>query len=56
MKASLQGQKEKVQNLTDSSGNVTGDKVISKGQAGKDLVLSIDMDLQKSVEKIIEKI
>ncbi|MEC3797609.1 penicillin-binding protein [Bacillus velezensis] len=51
----LQGQKEKVQNLTDSSGNVTGSKVISKGQAGKDLVLSIDMDLQKSVEKIIEK-
>ncbi|WP_277713617.1 penicillin-binding protein 2A [Bacillus atrophaeus] len=51
----LQGQKEKVQNMTDSSGNVTGKKTISEGKAGKDLVLTIDIDLQKSVEKIIEK-
>ncbi|MCY9091102.1 penicillin-binding protein 2A [Bacillus mojavensis] len=51
----LQGQKAKVENLTDSNGNVTGTKTVSEGKAGKDLVLTIDIDLQKSVEKIIEK-
>ncbi|MFT4400074.1 penicillin-binding protein 2A [Bacillus sp. SW14] len=51
----LQGQKAKVENITDSNGNVTGTKTVSEGKAGKDLVLTIDIDLQKSVEKIIEK-
>ncbi|MCY8282213.1 hypothetical protein, partial [Bacillus inaquosorum] len=39
----------------DSNGNVTGTKTVSEGKAGKDLVLTIDIDLQKEVEKIIEK-
>ncbi|MCI4136422.1 penicillin-binding protein 2A [Bacillus vallismortis] len=51
----LQGQKAKVENITDANGNVTGTKTVSEGKAGKDLVLTIDIDLQKSVEKIIEK-
>lgn len=51
----LQGQKAKVENITDSNGNVTGTKTVSEGKAGKDLVLTIDIDLQKEVEKIIEK-
>ncbi|QIW80666.1 penicillin-binding protein 2A [Bacillus tequilensis] len=51
----LQGQKAKVENITDSKGNVTGTKTVSEGKPGKDLVLTIDIDLQKSVEKIIEK-
>lgn len=50
----LHGQKAKVQNVTDKSGNVLETKVISEGQRGKDLVLNIDMDLQLAVEKIIE--
>lgn len=51
----LQGQKEKVKNKTDKSGNVLESEVVSKGKRGDDLVLSIDIDLQQQVEKIIEK-
>ena len=51
----LQGQKAKVKNVTDKSGNIVDSKVISEGQRGKDLVLTIDMDLQLATEKIIEK-
>ncbi|WP_283249428.1 penicillin-binding protein 2 [Bacillus sp. FJAT-49736] len=51
----LQGQKEKVKNKTDKSGNVLESEVVSKGKRGDDLVLSIDIDLQQKVEKIIQK-
>ncbi len=51
----LQGQKAKVKNITDKGGNVLDTQVISDGQRGKDLVLTIDMDLQLAVEKIIEE-
>lgn len=51
----LHGQKAKVKNITDKAGNVLDTEVISEGQRGKDLVLTIDMDLQTSVEKIIEE-
>jgi len=51
----LHGQKAKVKNVTDKSGNVLDTKVITEGERGKDLVLSIDMDLQIAVEKIIEE-
>lgn len=50
----LQGQKAKIRNITDKSGNIIDSKVISAGQRGKDLVLTIDMDLQLATEKIIE--
>ncbi len=50
----LHGQKAKVKNQTDKSGNVLSTEVVSEGKRGKDLVLTIDMDLQKKVEKIIE--
>lgn len=50
----LHGQKAKVKNQTDKAGNVLSTEVISEGQRGKDLVLTIDMDLQLAVEKIIE--
>jgi cell division protein FtsI/penicillin-binding protein 2 len=49
----LHGQKAKVKNVTDQGGNVVSTEVISEGQRGKDLVLTIDMDLQKQVETII---
>ncbi|MFT9597842.1 peptidoglycan D,D-transpeptidase FtsI family protein [Mesobacillus sp.] len=51
----LHGQKAKVKNITDKGGNVLDSKIISEGQRGKDLVLTIDMDLQLAVEKIIEE-
>jgi cell division protein FtsI/penicillin-binding protein 2 len=49
----LQGQKAKVKNITDNSGNVISTKTVSNGQRGDDLVLTIDMDLQQQVEQII---
>jgi penicillin-binding protein A len=49
----LHGQKAKVKNKTDKAGNIISTEEISKGQRGKDLVLSIDMNLQKEVENII---
>lgn len=51
----LHGQKAKVKNITDKGGNVLDTQVITEGQRGKDLVLTIDMDLQLAVEKIIEE-
>lgn len=50
----LQGQKAKVKNITDKSGNVLESALLSEGTRGKDLVLTVDMDLQLAVEKIIE--
>ncbi|WP_077213560.1 peptidoglycan D,D-transpeptidase FtsI family protein [Bacillus dakarensis] len=51
----LHGQKMKVKNITDKSGNILETKVVSPGQRGKDLVLTIDMDLQLAVEQILEE-
>lgn len=51
----LHGQKAKVSNKTDKAGNVLSQQVISEGNRGKDLVLTIDTELQKKVEKIIEE-
>ncbi|SEM28801.1 Cell division protein FtsI/penicillin-binding protein 2 [Mesobacillus persicus] len=51
----LHGQKAKVKNITDKAGNVLDTEVITEGNRGKDLVLTIDMDLQIAVEKIIEE-
>ncbi|WHY80167.1 penicillin-binding protein 2 [Neobacillus sp. WH10] len=51
----LHGQKAKVKNVTDKSGKILSTEVVSEGKRGKDLVLTIDMDLQQQVEKIIEE-
>ncbi|MFC0270011.1 peptidoglycan D,D-transpeptidase FtsI family protein [Metabacillus herbersteinensis] len=51
----LQGQKEKVRNITDKAGNLIETETISEGKSGKDLVLTVDMELQREVEKIIEE-
>lgn len=50
----LHGQKAKVKYVKDKSGKVVETQQISEGQRGKDLVLTIDMDLQLAVEGIIE--
>lgn len=49
----LQGQKAKIKNITDRSGNILSTQTVSEGQRGNDLVLTIDMDLQQQVENII---
>lgn len=51
----LHGYKSKVKNVTDKDGLVLETQLVSDGQRGKDLVLSVNMDLQIAVEKIIEE-
>ncbi|WLR46256.1 penicillin-binding protein 2 [Halobacillus litoralis] len=51
----LRGTKEKVQYETDKNNNVINSKVIREGEKGKDLVLTIDMDLQERVNKIVQE-
>lgn len=51
----LHGHKPKFQNTTDKSGSILENHKFSAGQKGKDLVLSVKMDLQIAVEKIIEE-
>ncbi|MHC8522565.1 penicillin-binding protein 2 [Rossellomorea sp. H39__3] len=49
----LQGQKEQMKNIT-KNGSVIESLLVQEGQRGKDVVLTIDMELQREVEKIIE--
>ncbi|MFX3623818.1 MAG: peptidoglycan D,D-transpeptidase FtsI family protein [Ectobacillus sp.] len=51
----LHGTKAKVKNVTDKEGNILETIYLSKGERGKDLILTIDMELQKQVEQIIEE-
>ncbi len=51
----LHGQKAKVKTVTDKAGKILSTEVVSEGKRGDDLVLTIDMDLQKQVEKIVEE-
>jgi penicillin-binding protein A len=51
----LHGHKSKVKTITDKQGNVIETEVVSNGKRGKDLVLTVDMDLQIAVESIIEE-
>ncbi|ENH97481.1 penicillin-binding protein 2b [Gracilibacillus halophilus YIM-C55.5] len=50
----LRGRKEKVQYVTNSDGDVIRSDVVVEGQRGKDLVLTVDMDLQQKVDEIVE--
>lgn len=50
----LRGQKTRVENVL-SKGEVIKTDTITEGQSGKDLVLTIDMELQQTVEDIIER-
>ncbi|MBA9026524.1 peptidoglycan D,D-transpeptidase FtsI family protein [Peribacillus huizhouensis] len=51
----LQGKKAKMKNVTDKAGNVVLSEVVSEGQRGNDLVLTLDMDLQLAIEEEIER-
>jgi cell division protein FtsI/penicillin-binding protein 2 len=50
----LHGQKSKERLIT-KKGEILGSEMVTDGQRGKDLVLTIDMDLQRAVEKILEE-
>ncbi|KFN01924.1 penicillin-binding protein 2 [Bacillus clarus] len=51
----LHGTKKEVRNLADKEGNTIKTETVSEGKSGKNLTLTIDMELQKKVEEIIEK-
>jgi penicillin-binding protein A len=51
----LSGQKAKTEYEVGQTGKIEQSKMISEGKRGKDLVLTIDLELQKKVEEILEK-
>lgn len=51
----LQGEKAIVKSDTDRTGTVVETKVVKEGKAGKDLVLTIDSELQDATDKIVEE-
>lgn len=51
----LTGQKEFIENITDKQGNLKERRVVRKGKQGNDVILTVDMELQKRVETIIEE-
>lgn len=51
----LRGKKKKMRYITDKSGKIINTKVIDEGSRGNDLILTIDIDLQKKVEAFVDK-
>src|SRR5699024_4028166 len=51
----LRGRKEEIEHTTTKNGTVVDSKVVVPGERGKDLVLTIDMDLQEELDKIVRK-
>nr|WP_206773110.1 penicillin-binding protein 2 [Bacillus cereus group sp. N6] len=52
----LHGTKKEVRSVADKQGNTIRTEIVSEGKSGKNLTLTIDMELQKKVEESIEKI
>ncbi|WP_082641686.1 peptidoglycan D,D-transpeptidase FtsI family protein [[Bacillus] enclensis] len=50
----LKGQKEEIEYIT-KKGSVLEEQLVKEGHSGKDVVLTVDMKLQKEVEKIVEE-
>ena len=51
----LQGQKAVVKNITNKKGEVVETVTVNEGEPGKDLVTTIDIELQEEAEQIVEK-
>ncbi|WP_228550235.1 peptidoglycan D,D-transpeptidase FtsI family protein [Salinibacillus xinjiangensis] len=51
----LSGQKERIRHVTDNQNNVIRTELLQEGKQGKDLVLTIDMELQKKVDQIAQE-
>lgn len=49
----LRGRKEQIEYTTTKNGTVIDSKTIVEGKRGKDLVLSIDMEFQEELDKIV---
>lgn len=51
----LQGRKEVIQAETNRNGELVSTELLIPGEAGKDIVLTLDMDFQAKVETILEE-
>src|SRR5690625_217236 len=51
----LRGRKEQVNYTTTKDGRVIDSEVIVEGERGKDLILTIDLDFQEEVDKIVRE-
>ncbi|WP_163970010.1 peptidoglycan D,D-transpeptidase FtsI family protein [Oceanobacillus halotolerans] len=51
----LRGRKEQIEHTTNKNGKVIDSEVVVEGERGKDLVLTIDMELQERVDEIVQK-
>lgn len=51
----LRGRKEQIQYTTTKTGTLIGSETIVEGERGKDLVLTIDMEFQQELDKIVEE-
>ncbi|MCG7345130.1 penicillin-binding protein 2 [Sporosarcina sp. ACRSL] len=51
----LKGQKTIVKNVKDRTGRVIETKTVREGEPGKDLVLSMDSELQESLEELVSE-
>ena len=50
----LRGQKEVIQYTIDNDGDIVGTKTVQDGEAGNDLVLTVDMDFQQALDEIVK--
>ncbi|GAB4073441.1 penicillin-binding protein 2 [Barrientosiimonas marina] len=51
--SALRGRKGKIEYTTDSSGDIVDSDTVVEGKRGKDLVLTVDMELQKKIDKLM---
>lgn len=51
----LKGQKELIQHTTNSDQELVNSEVVQEGERGNDLVLTIDMELQKRLDEIVQR-
>ncbi|WP_121639736.1 penicillin-binding protein 2 [Virgibacillus sp. Bac330] len=51
----LRGRKEQIQYTTTKSGDVVDSNTVVEGRRGKDLVLTMDIDFQEKVDKIVRE-
>ncbi|MFP7492978.1 penicillin-binding protein 2 [Terribacillus saccharophilus] len=51
----LKGDKKRVRYITDNQNNIVSTETISEGQRGQDLQLSINMEFQKELDKIVQE-
>ena len=51
----LRGRKEQIQYSTNKNGKIVDTKTVVKGERGKDLVLTVDMEFQEKVDEVVRK-